>query len=174
MKKVVIKFLLSIVIMLVVLILIKQNVEFKTKFYQNVYDTSFSFATINNWYESKFGSPLPFKDLIKENQTVFKEKLKYSDASKYMDGVKLEVGSNYLVPSLEKGIVIFIGKKEDYGNTVIVQQQNGIDVWYSNLDNINVKLYDYIDSGVLIGEVNSNLYLKFISNGEVVDYKPYI
>lgn len=174
MKKIIIKFLLSLIIMLVLLILIKQNVEFKTKFYQYVYDTNFSFATINNWYESKFGSPLPFKDLINDTQTVFKEKLKYSESSKYKDGVKLEVGSNYLVPSLEKGIVIFIGEKEDYGNTVIVQQQNGIDVWYSNLESISVKLYDYIDSGILIGEANNELYLKFISNGEVIDYKPYI
>ncbi len=160
--------------MLLVLIMIKQNVEFKTKFYKYVYDTNFSFATINNWYQSKFGSPIPFKDLIKDSTPVFKEKLKYNESSKYKDGVKLEVGSNYLVPSLEKGIVIFIGEKEDYGNTVIVQQQNGIDVWYSNLESISVELYDYIDSGILIGEVNNDLYLKFISNGEVIDYKPYI
>lgn len=174
MKKIIIKLLLSIVIMLIILIQLKQNTNFKTKFYQYVYDTNFSFATINNWYEKKFGSPIPFKNLIKENQPVFKEKLKYTNASKYLDGVKLEVGTNYLVPSLEKGIVIFVGEKENYGNTVIVQQQNGIDVWYSNLENINVKLYDYIDSGSLIGEVNQNLYLKFVSNGEVIDYKPYI
>ena len=75
---------------------------------------------------------------------------------------------------MDSGIVIFIGDKEGYGKTVIVQQENGVDVWYSNLEEINVKLYDYIKKGNLIGMVNQNLYLVFIKNGDVIDYKEYI
>ena len=41
------------------------------------------------------------------------------------------------------GIVIFIGEKEGYGNTVVVEQVDGIDVYYSNVSVSNIKLYDY-------------------------------
>jgi len=79
-----------------------------------------------------------------------------------------------LIPALDDGIVIFVGEKEGYGKTVIVQQESGIDVWYSNIKEINVKVYDYIKKGELIGSVDNNLYLVFIKNGEVIDYKKYI
>ena len=42
---------------------------------------------------------------------------------------------------------------------VIVETVDGIDIWYGNLSNINVKLYDYIDKGSLIGNCNNTLFL---------------
>jgi len=169
-----IKFLFCIVITLVLLITLKSNQDFKTNFYKYVFESNISFAKINEWYESKFGSSIPFKDLIKDTEPVFNEKLKYSEANLFKDGVRLSVGSSYLVPALENGIVIFIGEKEDYGKTVIVQQENGIDVWFSNLSEINISLYDYIKKGSLIGEVNDDLYLKFIKEGKALKYQDYI
>ena len=158
------------------MIALKSNYSLKNNFYKYVYQDNIKFATINNWYTSKFGTPLPFSQFLNSYETipVFDEKLNYIDASKYKDGVCLSVDYQYLVPSLDSGIVIFIGDKEGYGKTVIVQQENGIDVWYSNLEEINVKLYDYIKKGNLIGMVNQNLYLVFIKNGDVIDYKEYI
>lgn len=122
----------------------------------------------------KFGSSIPFSDYFTETQPVFNENLKYSDASVYFDGVKLTVDHNYLVPSLKNGIVIFVGDKDDYGKTVIIEQENGVDVWYSNLDEVNVKLYDYIDKGSLIGQANDYLYLVFIKGEEILNYQDYI
>ena len=81
---------------------------------------------------------------------------------------------DYLVPALDSGIVIFLGDKEGYGKTVIIQQENGIDVWYSNLKEINLQLYDYIKDGSLIGSVDEKLYLVFIKDGEILDYQKYI
>ena len=174
MKKYILKIMFCIVITLITLILLKGNNQFKTRFYKYVYDTNFSFASINKWYQNKFGSPIPFEGLFQTTEPVFNETLKYYETSKYLEGVSLTVDMNYLVPALEDGIVIFIGEKEEYGNTVIVQQSNGIDVWYSNLNVTSVSLYDYIKKGSLIGEVNSNLYLKFVKDGKVLDYKEYI
>ena len=88
--------------------------------------------------------------------------------------VCLNVDYQYLVPSLDNGIVIFVGTKEDYGNTVIIQQENGIDVWYSNLEEVNIKLYDYIKKGSLIGMADQKLYLVFVKDGEIIDYHKYI
>ena len=46
-------------------------------------------------------------------EKVFNEKLTYEKANVYKDGVELKVDSNYLVPNLESGIVVFMGDKED-------------------------------------------------------------
>ena len=106
---------------------------------------------------------------------VFNEKIIYSQKNMYKDGVSLTVEKNYMVPSIESGIVVYIGEKEDYGYTVIVEQVNGIDVFYSNINPIDIKIYDYVEKGSLQGETkNNNLYLVFQKNGEYLDYKKYI
>lgn len=166
------KFLVVVVLTMITLILLKTNANLKENFYKYVYASNISFASINNWYESKFGSPIPFSSYV--DKPVFNETLKYTDASIYKDGVKLTVAPDYLVPTLETGIVIFTGDKEGYGKTVIVEGENGVETWYSNLTEINVQLYDYISSGSLIGSVDEYLYLVFIKDGEVMDYKEYI
>ena len=168
------KFLILVVLTVSTIVVLKLKPEFKINFYKYVYEDSISFAKINNWYKSKFGSSLPFSNYFEEVSPVFNEQLKYNEASIYKDGVSLSVGYDYLVPALDSGIVIFIGEKEGYGKTVIIQQENGIDVWYSNLKEVNLQLYDYIKDGSLIGSVDENLYLVFIKNGEVVDYQKYI
>lgn len=174
-NKVIVKLIITIVLTIVSLIILKTSTTFKTGFYKYVYDSNISFASINNLYQKYFGSPLPFKDWFDYTKPVFNEQLTYKSSEDYKEGVKLDVDTNYLVPLLESGIVIFVGEKEEYGNTVIVQQANGIDVWYSNLGEINVKLYDYLEKGSLLGETfENNLYLVFIKDGEVLDYKKYI
>ncbi|MDD2181025.1 MAG: M23 family metallopeptidase [Bacilli bacterium] len=164
------------VLTLITLIFLKSNTNFRNFFYKNIYDTNFSFAKVNDIYEKYFGSPIPFKDLFKDKTTpVFNEKLKYKESNKYKDGVKLVVDTNYLVPSIDKGIVIFIGDKDEYKNTIIIQQSDGVDVWYSNVGNINVKLYDYVKEGSLLGEtIDNNLYLVFKKDGTILDYKDFI
>ena len=48
-------------------------------------------------------------------------------------------------------------------------------MWYGNLDNVNVNLYDYVEKGSLLGEVkDTNLYLVYQKDGKYVDYKEYI
>lgn len=170
------KLLITIILTLITLILLKSNNKLKTFFYNKVYDNNISFATINKWYENHFGSSIPFKELVeKDTKAVFNNKLEYSKKEKYLDGVKLSVDKNYLVPILESGMVVYIGKKEGYGNTVIVQQINGVDVWYGNIDNPNVKLYDYVEKGKLLGDVkNNNLYLVFKKDGKVLSYEKNI
>ena len=170
------KLLITIILTLITLILLKSNNKLKTFFYNKVYDNNISFATINKWYENHFGSSIPFKELVeKDTKAVFNNKLEYSKKEKYLDGVKLSVDKNYLVPILESGMVVYIGKKEEYGNIVIVQQVNGVDVWYGNINNPNVKLYDYVEKGKLLGDVkNNNLYLVFKKDGKVLSYEKNI
>ena len=167
------KLLFLIVVFLICLISIKSNDDFKDKFYKYVFSDNITFAKINKAYEKYFGSPIPFDDLI-DTEPVFSEKLVYKNIKEYKDGVELEVDSEYLVPSQLGGIVVFVGEKDEYGKTVIIQQYNGIDLWYGNMDNINVELYDYVEEGTLIGNVKNKLYLVYRKNGEKVDYNEYI
>ena len=92
-----------------------------------------------------------------------------------LDGVKLMVDTHYLIPCLKEGLVIFIGEKEGYGYTVIVDQLDGVNVWYSNIDELAVSLYDYVDKGQLIGNCKGDyFYLVFKKDGKVLNYEEYI
>lgn len=169
------RFLITSLITVITLIVLKKNPNFKQNFYKAVYEDNFNFAFINRIYDKYLGGTVPFSNLFNnETAMVFNETLKYNDSTNYLDGVSLNVGTDYLVPVLDNGLVVFIGEKEGYGNTIIVQQTNGIDVWYSNIGNVNVKLYDYVSKGELIGDCHENLYLVFKKDGNVLDYKEYI
>ncbi len=162
-----------IVVTLTLLIGIKANSKIKNFIYDEVYTRNISFAVINKLYHQFFGKNILFDDYHK-TEPVFNETLVYNAKTKDDKGLKLEVTDNYLVPNLESGLVIFTGTKDGYGNVVIIEQVDGIDVWYGNLSNINVKLYDYIDKGALIGTCDKTLYLVHKKDGELLDYEDKI
>ena len=112
--------------------------------------------------------------MISDSAPVFSEKLSYNGFEDYLDGVSLNVSSDYMVPSVNDGLVVFIGYKDGYGNTLIVQGSDGVDTWYSNMNDISVSMYQYITSGSFIGECSDKLYLVFKKDGNVLDYKKYI
>ncbi len=176
-SKILSRFLIVVILTLTTLIVLRSNSKLKTSFYKNVLEKNITFAKINKVFKNKFGSPIPFSDKLEKEElkTVFNEKLKYNSKSKYLDGVKLKVDNNYLVPNLEDGVVVFIGKKDNYGNTVIVEGVDGVDVWYGNVKNTSLKPYDYVKKGSLIGEtVNNNLYLIYKKDGKVLNYEDYL
>lgn len=169
------KLLLTIIIMLITLIFIKKSNNFRELFYNNVYEKTFSFVNINNIYNKLFGFPIPFLDYLTNNtKSVFNEKIVYSNKENYNGSVKLTVENNYLVPSIQKGMVIFLGDKNDKKNTIIISQTDGIEVWYTNVTNININLYDYVEKGTIIGNTISNeLILTFKKDGKDLDYNEY-
>ena len=169
------EFLITIALTLTTLIILKSNPKLKSMFYKQVFENNFSFAEVNNLYKKYFGSSIPFKDFFVSSKPVFDEKLNFEEKSIYKEGVKLTVTDKYLVPNQLSGLVVFIGEKEGYGNTVIIQQANGIDLWYGNIENVNVKLYDFVEKGDLIGNTKDNiLYLVYKKDGEVINYEDYI
>lgn len=174
-KNFILKLLICTIIFMSTLIVIKAKPNLKSSIYKYVYEDNFSFAKINDLYQKYFGNVLPFDNIVPDTELVFQENLKYSDISLYKDGAKLTVSDNYLVPTLESGIIVFVGEKENYGNTVIVQQINGIDVWYGNVNTSDIKLYDYVEKGSMLAETNGNyMYMVFQKEGKFLDYKEYI
>ena len=80
----------------------------------------------------------------------------------------------YNVKMLESGLVVFVGEKDGIRNTIIVQQSNGIDIVYGFINNTDVKVYDYVEKGTIIGTANKELYLAFQKEGKSISYEPYI
>ena len=153
------KLLLSIILFLIGMILVKQNPNLKKNIEKNLYEKSLPFQKVKNYYEKHFGNILSLDKITKKEQAVFSEKLVYEKIEDYKDGVKLKVTDNYMVPVLESGVVVYIGNKDGYGSTIIVEQVNGIDTYYSNIKIDNIKLYDYVEKGELLGEVNNNILI---------------
>lgn len=168
-----IRTLIVITILITLAIIYKNENILKDKISNYFFEENISFTKINKLYDKYLGGLLPIKN---ENNTVevFNEKLNYSSSSIYYDGIKLLVTENYLVPSLDEGMVVFIGDKENYGKTIIIENLDGIDFWYGNITNSSLKLYDYVEKGSLVGEVNNDLYMVFSKNGQYLDYEEYI
>lgn len=169
------KFLCMVILTLLCLIGLKKSETFKNVFYENVYGKNFSFAYVKEIYQKYFGSTLPIDKLLgKDTEPVFSETFSYKTKEDYLEGSKFTVDNAYLVPTLESGMVVFTGEKEGYGNTIIIQQVDGVDIWYSNVTS-NVKLYDYIEKGDVLGETNGNyLYMVIKKNGTAISYEEYI
>ncbi len=165
----------TVVLVLLLLIGFKMDKNFKVNFHDQVYNQTFPFQEFKKIYQKYFGESLSLKAIDTEQQQVFDETLNYKSLNSYQDGVKLEVTSNYMVPSLESGIVVFLGEKEGYGDTVIIQQVNGVDAWYGNIKTNGIQLYDYIEKGKLLGEAQDNkLYLAFQKEGKFQNYQEYL
>ena len=163
------KILFVVLITVLTLIVLKKNKDLKPIFYKYVYEDNIKFADINKLYKKYFGRVL----LNNDTKLVSNTKLTYTKKTKYKDGVELEVSKNYVVNALEEGMVVFVGEKEDYGKTIIVSGVDGIDIWYSNIES-NVKIYDYINKGDILGEANNKLYIVVKKKDNVLDYEKYI
>lgn len=106
---------------------------------------------------------------------VSSDKLEYKNVSKYNNSYKFITDKYYVIKNLKSGLVVYIGNKDNLGNTIIINGDNGINYWYSNLDNISVSLYDYVDINTVIGSVKDNyFYLTLMKDKEYLNYEEYI
>lgn len=135
----------------------------KKYFFENTFD----FMKFKKYYTKIAG------DIKKdESKMVFSNDLEIVGVEKYLDGEKLIFNSKEVVKNFGSGIVVFNGEKEGYGNTVIIQGSNGYDIWYGNLEDISVVIYDYIDENTILGQTD-NLYLVITKNGKYYNYEEY-
>lgn len=176
-KKYIKNFISRCLICIILFLLISIICNFSNKnllwFKNNIYDNNLNFNYFNKIYKKYIGKYIPFN--IYEEKVVMKEGLIYEDKKDYLNGVSLKVGKNYNFYSLCGGIVVYIGEKEDLGNTIIIQGTDGIDYSYSNLENLSVDLYDYIEKDILLGVSKTEyVYLSFKKDGEYLNYEKFI
>lgn len=168
------RFLIVVIILFLLAIVYKSDSSLKGIISNCFFEDNISFIKIKKVYDEYLGGLLPLKKEESDTTEVFNEKLNYSASSIFCDGVKLTVAESYLVPSLSEGMVVFIGDKENYGKTIIVENLDGVDYWYGNIMDTSLKLYDYVEKGNLVGEVKKDLYIVVSKDGKYLDYEEYI
>ncbi|MCI8330873.1 MAG: M23 family metallopeptidase [Bacilli bacterium] len=172
-KSIINRTLITTCIVLSILVICNISEKFTTYINKYVFETNYNFAKINAIYKKYMLELNPKKE--KPNVPVSKnDNLNYYEKKDYLDGVELSIDENYNVTMLESGLIVYIGEKEGYGNCIVVQQSNGIDVTYGNVKTGDIKIYDYIEKGKIIGTASKKLYITFASDGEYLDYKTYI
>lgn len=170
-----IKSLIVVLLFLSSMIFIRQNDKNKKMFKEKVYNNSLSFAKIYNLYSKYLGDALPFKDTIKDDtKKVSNEKITYSSIKKEGDDYLLIVPSNYTLQSIKSGIVIEVKKDDKYKNIVKIQDKSGVNITYKNLNEVEVKLYDYVEKGEILGSVSNKLYINFEKDGKYLSYEKYL
>ena len=147
--------------------------EDNKQLYQNyVLEDSLEFTKINQLYQSVFGK-VDVTDDQDKDEVVFRS-ITYTNIEPFKNGVKLTVGMNEVVNVITSGIVVFIGEKDDLGNTIIIQGNDGVDIWYSNITDSDIKVYDYIEAGSILGTSNGeDIYLTISKDGEFISYEEY-
>lgn len=174
-SKVFTRVLMGVIFVLISTIYIKWSDTNLKNYQKSVFETSISFTTINNWYEKYFGSVLPINIKQPKVETVGSTKNDFKEITKYQDGWQLKTTKGSGINTLNSGIVVFMGEKENYGNVTIIQGIDGVDIWYGNITNVNLSLYDYVDKNSLIGEAKEdNIYLVLTKDGNFLDYNEYI
>ena len=172
-RRIVSELLLSIIFLLVSIILINRSDKVKEFYQENIYTNSWSFTKFNSLYNKYFGSLV--KDYqVPDTSSVFNETLSYSHIEDYLNGSILSVSSNYMVPVIESGIIVYLGDKDALKNTCIVQGVDGVDIWYSNIDISKLTLMDYVNKGEFLSTTLSDkLYLTLERGNEYIKYEDY-
>ena len=172
-RRIVSKLLLRIIFLLVSIILINRSDKVKAFYQENIYTNSWSFTKFNSLYNKYFGSLV--KDYqVPDTSSVFNETLSYSHIEDYLNGSLLSVSSNYMVPVIESGIIVYLGDKDALKNTCIVQGVDGVDIWYSNIDISKLTLMDYVNKGEFLSTTLSDkLYLTLERGNEYIKYEDY-
>ena len=117
----------------------------------------------------------PILYIIINNGVLASTEVSLNNIVDYHDGYQISVSKNSPILSLESGIIVYLDDKDDYGKTAIIQGIDGYDIWYGNLTDLNVKLYDYVEKGTILGNSNGDYYFNvFYKDGNKVGYEEYI
>lgn len=173
-KFLVTRILISLILVIGVSIFVKVNDLNKSYVQKYLFEDNLKFTEINQLYQKYFGKIIPSP--IDKDEMVFSgDDLTKKAYEKYENGIKFTISEHSPISALIGGIVVFIGEKDNYGNTVIVQGNDGVDYWYGGLTNLSVNLYDYIESNALLGETSANhLYLVLKKDNNYLNYEEYI
>ncbi len=170
------KLLISTIIVLSTLIITNFNSNAREYYTKNFLEHNISFNSINKVYQKYIGN---FNNSEPKEENTIKVSNTSNDLSSMprteMNGsYEIEVGLDYPVTFLASGIIVYIGDKGDLKNTIIVQGNDGVDIWYSNIINNDYSLYDYVSKGNILGTTNNDkLLLSILKDGKKLSYDEY-
>lgn len=164
------KLLISIIFVLTSLIYMNISDDTQNSYKKNVLEDNIDFYEINQVYDKYIGDGEEQSD----TELTFNDSIIASEVISYGDSYRLNVGTDYLINIMKPGIIVYIGDKDGLGNTVIVQGNDGVDIWYSNVLVSEYSLYDYVSVGDTIGTSNDEyIYLTFLKDGDYLTYEEY-
>ena len=166
------KILLSIILCFCSLIYIKKDNKNLENYKEYVFSDTFSFAKANNILNKYLDKKLLSSVNNEETAMVFNENIE-TLKEKFENGTKIKYSNLTAIKNLESGIVVFVGEKDNLGNTIIIQGIDGYDVWYSNVSNSSIKIYDYIEKDSILGDTEE-LIITISKDGNYIDYDEYI
>lgn len=121
----------------------------------------FNFATVSAWYEEMAGGKIlpTLSSSQSEKKTDKKEEWVTSVRGKVIRpfqedkrGILIQAAEGTPVVAAAEGWVVFVGKKEGLGETVILRHAKGNETWYGWLKKPQVKEKDWVKPQQLIGE----------------------
>lgn len=163
MKKILNKVCFSIIFVLVSLIFVEYGNN-RSLYKENVLNNNINFSKLRMYYDKYFigkSDEVSNEDVMVGNEIEFEEvdgRYKYFEES---------------VNVLQSGIVVYVGEKDGLGNTVVIQGVDGVDFWYSNLNNVSVSLYDYVKMEDSIGLSNEYYVISLYRDGNLISYDEY-
>lgn len=162
---------------------------------REVMTRDFNFSGVADWYEARFGSlptllpsapgtAVPVN--TKGEESVWKLPSSWKVVKMYEPSngkVVLAMGRAEQVTIGETGWVTYVGEKPGYGMTVVVRLTKEREIWFGNLDGINVTKDEVLQAGHTIGtaksasETSRHLYLgvreqeQFVNPLDVIDFE---
>lgn len=126
-----------------------------------------NFAKVSDWYEQKFGEPLALFPSDTPSEKVSLKNKGFSipvsggltvtkDFSDTNQGIFIQTEKDAKVEAIESGFVVSVNEKKEIGKTIIIRHSDGTESWYGKLDKVNVKPYDFVKKGQIIGTVTKN------------------
>jgi stage IV sporulation protein FA len=165
------KLLLSVIFVFSSLIFMNLSDNNKELYNKYVFNDDLAFTKVNNLYTKYFGNVIPNKNA---ESLVSNEVITLKDSVSYLDGESFKVGNGSVIKNITNGIVVYIGDKEGYGKSIIVQGADGTNILYGNITDISVNLYDYIEKNTILGNtLDDNLYLLIKKDDKVIKYADY-
>ena len=161
------KLLISIIIVLSCLIVTNFSNDLSNKFKKNFLEKNISFSYIKKIYNKYIGG-------LEDNDTLVANVINDNDYEVVDGSYKFSISKDEGIEVMKPGIIVYNSLKDDLGNTIIVQGNDGIDIWYSNVSSNEYSLYDYVSSGDILGNSDSDYYLiTIVKDGEKLKYEEY-
>ena len=162
-KKLLGKLFTTLIFTMIIISISNYSPKFRNFLINDVLNNSMNFSKINNILDKT-------TNIFKTEKIEKVNKLEDNviSSEKYKDGIKYFIGDNENIYVKDSGIVTYIGKKDGYNNTIVIQQSNGYYAWYGNVKE-KIKLYDYVESGSVLGIASDEYYYVLLKDDKPID-----
>lgn len=122
-----------------------------------------NYKVFTNWVASTFLNFLPKDDIAVSGGVEYT----------HLEDKYYSNNTNEVI-NFREGKVIYTGTKDVLGKYVVVLFENDVQVTYSNIQDVFVKLYDTVEQGMVLGTYNEKVALEFEHLGKKISYETFL